>query len=1251
MGVSLQPVTPDNSASILRLSSRANRSKGISIVKTSLALLFLGLCGAAGTVLYKEAQTSFYQSREISRYAAKLTYTTQPGKSDAIRYPVEGPFDERLGYVKLPQMLDRLQNRNYDIVSQTRFSPEMMRYTELGLFPPYVEKTHAGLEARDCRNDALYNFRYPRRGYDNFGIVPNLVVQSLLFIENRSLLDENQKFLNPAVDWGRFAKAAAFQVAKLVGAPRQSMGGSTLATQMEKYRHSPDGVTSAAKDKLLQMASASVRAYQNGPETLGTRRTLVLSYLNTVPLSAAPGYGEVNGLGDGLYVWFGADFETVNRLLSSAEVKPEDLNAQALALRQVIALMIAHRRPSYYLAKGRDELAKLTDSYIRIMAKTGAIPWSLREAALKQPLHYRDFATDPAVAPMETNKGINVVRSRLNMMLGVPLYDLDRLDLKVTSTLQRDAQEQVSEYLKKLRNNDFAHQIGLFGDHLLKEGQAEDINYSFTLFERTPEGNRVRIQTDNTDQPFDINEGSKLELGSTAKLRVLTTYLEIISELHQKYSGQSTASLLKLRDSATDILNQWTLDYLIGAEDKSLHGILSAAMERTYSANPGERFFTGGGVHVFNNFRREDNGRTPTVRESLQESINLPFVRMLRDIVKHVIAKNLGTNSVLLQDDKDPRRKEYLARFADREGLVYLNKFWVKYKGKDSEKRLEILLDGLHKSAPKLAAVHRYVFPEASLSAFSKFLRTHLTTEELSDKYIAQIYDRYGPSKFNLPDQGYIARVHPLELWLLGYMEKNPAINWNDAVEASADKRQEVYSWLFKTRAKNARDSRIRTMLEVEAFLDIHQRWKKLGYPFGHLVPSYATALGSSGDRPAALAELMGIITNNGVRIPTVRVNDLHFASDTPYDTMLERHQPIVTEQVLNPEVAATLKQALSEVVAKGTARRLVGAYNLPDGTSLIMGGKTGTGDNRLAAMGAGGSHSGGRSLNRTATFVFYLGANHFGTLTAFVPGREASAFRFTSALPVQTLKGMAPILLPYLQPTGTGFCGALTPVAADAANVQDATGAPTTAPITSTTPAASPQAIQSIKASASTVTGTKAIATSAAALAAGTAVVTGTVDRTPKASTAGITSKPSQASSPINSSVNGTMSGAILRAPAPASATSMPTSAKSVTATPVTVKTAPAAKPVANAKPATSLPTAISPKAAKATPVISPKPAAATKTQAIAKPAAASKPTTAVKTTPAVTKATPTTKPAATSAPVQEKPLPVIKPTLTQPR
>lgn len=73
------------------------------------------------------------------------------------------------------------------------------------------------------------------------------------------------------------------------------------------------------------------------------------------------------------------------------------------------------------------------------------------------------------------------------------------------------------------------------------------MRYSFTLFELTPDGSRVRVQTDSTDQPFDINEGSKLELGSTAKMRVLTTYLQIIAELHDKYATMGVPELKKSR--------------------------------------------------------------------------------------------------------------------------------------------------------------------------------------------------------------------------------------------------------------------------------------------------------------------------------------------------------------------------------------------------------------------------------------------------------------------------------------------------------------------------------------------------------------------------------------------------------------------------------------------------------------------------------------------------------------------------------
>ncbi len=54
-----------------------------------------------GLAVAKEMRTSRFQAREISKYAASLSYAVQPGRSDAIVYPGAGPFDRRLGYSAL----------------------------------------------------------------------------------------------------------------------------------------------------------------------------------------------------------------------------------------------------------------------------------------------------------------------------------------------------------------------------------------------------------------------------------------------------------------------------------------------------------------------------------------------------------------------------------------------------------------------------------------------------------------------------------------------------------------------------------------------------------------------------------------------------------------------------------------------------------------------------------------------------------------------------------------------------------------------------------------------------------------------------------------------------------------------------------------------------------------------------------------------------------------------------------------------
>jgi membrane peptidoglycan carboxypeptidase len=380
-----------------------------------------------------------------------------------------------------------------------------------------------------------------------------------------------------------------------------------------------------------------------------------------------------------------------------------------------------------------------------------------------------------------------------------------------------------------------------------------------------------------------------------------------------------------------------------------------------------------------------------------------------------------GSSAQLLADADDPRRAEYLSRFADREGKDFLARFWNKYRGMEWTEVEAALMQGVRPAASKLAAVHRTIMPDASLAEFSKFIHSHLPDDrEVDEERIAKMYDQYAPANMSLADRGYVASVHPLELWLASYLRTHPKAGWDEVTKASVKERQEVYSWLFKTHRKHAQDKRIAGLIEVEAFLKIHAQWKKMGYPFDSLVPSYATTLGASADRPIALAELMGTIVNGGVRKPVQRIDSLHFAKDTPYETLVKRGQAEKGEQVLNPEVARAVANAIRGVVQEGTAKRVKQAFYKEDGSVIALGGKTGTGDQRFDVYGAGHRLIESRYVNRSATFVFNIGERFFGSMTAYVHGPESANYDFTSALPVQLLVTLAPSLMPMIEKQDT---------------------------------------------------------------------------------------------------------------------------------------------------------------------------------------------------------------------------------------
>jgi membrane peptidoglycan carboxypeptidase len=999
-----------------------------TVRRTLTAVLILVSLGLVGLVV-DELHTSRQQADWLAARTRNLSFQVEPGPSPAIRFAGNGPYDQRLGYHQLPQLIERLRPQGFEVTAQARMSAAMLQLRDEGLFATYREKAQAGLSVRDCRGEPLFEARYPERTYASFGTAPTLLIKTLLYIENRDLFDPPAT-RNPAIEWDRLGKAVFDQLMRRVDESHNAAGGSTLATQIEKYRHSPQGRTDSARDKLRQMASASLRAYLDGQDTTTRRRQIVLDYLNTVPLSAQTGFGEVNGLGDGLWAWYGRDFDEINRLLAApiAEPAPGEpprtalafkqalLPRQALAFKQALSLMVAQRRPSHYLGgDGERALLELTNSHLRLLADADVIAPGLRDAALPLALH--PLQRPPAEPPVSfiDRKAATAVRGKLQQLLAMPrAYDLDRLDLAVDSSLASDTQRAATMLLRGLGNPDAAKAAGLYGFRLLNVGDdPSKITFSFTLFERVEGANLLRVQTDNLDQPFDLNEGARLDLGSTAKLRTLVTYLEQVAELHERWHGLPAQQLTELDLPDHDAIGLWARAYLRDTPDRNLPAMLNAALDRSYSASPDEGFFTGGGLHHFDNFEPEDDHRTMTVREALTRSVNLVFIRLMRDIVRHVMADRADMNAALLGDPSDPARQAYLSRFADKEGRTFIIRFYRQFAGKSREEMEDALLDNVRPTPSRLASLYYGLEPEGDETGLAQFLAQHLDNPPDS---AAALHEKHQTGRWSLADRGYLAGVHPLAMWVAGYLRHHPEATLTQMLEASSQQRQEAYGWLFKTRHKGAQDSRIRNQLELEAFAEVHKAWKRLGYPFESLTPSYATALGASGDRPAALAELMGIIVNRGQALPQVRVSGLQFATATPYETRLAWRPGNGSEQVMNPDVADVVRQALIGVVENGTAKRLKGALTLHDGQVVPIGGKTGTGDHRYEVYGAGGKLVSSRVVNRSATLAFLIGDRYFGTLMAYVHGPDAAAYKFTSAMPSQLLKALVPSLLPLVE-------------------------------------------------------------------------------------------------------------------------------------------------------------------------------------------------------------------------------------------
>jgi membrane peptidoglycan carboxypeptidase len=963
-------------------------------------LLFFFLCA------FIEFQTSALQSWIFTSTNERLYYKLEDGASKEIAFPRSAPFDDRRGYSKLPFFLSRLEAQKYRITKQVRQSETMRTLFEQGISPPYPEWPAAGLEVRGADGASLFRYGQAEFLFAKTEEIPPLLVKTLLFLENRDLNNPATPWQNPVIEWDRTVKAAMLYVASKLNLPVPVQGGSTLAVQLEKFRHSPNGRTDTPLEKFRQIIGASLKAYREGANTRAWRERIILDYFNTVPLAAAPGYGEIHGLGEGLHAWFGIRLSDAVAALKSPGQTPE----KTRVFKHILTLLISVRAPSDYLVTERASLKEKVDRFTRLMARAGVIDWEFAAELQETPIQFLPAAPLVPQPSSSNNKAANAVRTNMMDALGVGnLYDLNRLHLQVGSTFDVPLQKQVTDFLHRLADPVFVNANGLNGERLLEHADPSKVIYSFLLVEATPAGNLIRVQADNFAAPFDFNKSVKLELGSTAKLRTLTHYLEVMAELHGELSAVDSKALAQR--AATDPLTRWAMDTLQNGK-LALQPFLDAAMARQYSATPHEDFFTGGGLHRFENFDKDDNERVFTLQDAFRNSTNLVFIRLMRDLVSYHRARLPYNADDVLANPANLERRKMLQEIAEEESRQPLRRAYQSYADQKPDEIVSRLLgkgNNLERRLTILFFAWRIGTTESDLKAW---LGKNKIAADQAD--VSKLFRAYDNPRLTLADYAYLLSIHPLDLWAAGELRKQPDLPWQKLYAASAEARRIGSAWLLESRNRRAQDLRLRIRMEKDAFIRMAPYWQKLGFPFKTMVPTYATAIGSSSDRPVALAELVGILVNDGVRRPSVSLTNVHFAAGTPYETVLER-LPEQGDQVLAPEVARTVRKAMADVVEQGTARRLNGVFKLTGGQIVTAGGKTGSGDNRFETFSRTGAVISSRATNRTATFVFYIGERYFGVITAYVQGREAENYRFTSGLPVSILKLLAPPLLAKL--------------------------------------------------------------------------------------------------------------------------------------------------------------------------------------------------------------------------------------------
>jgi|GEM_PF-5041859 len=649
------------------------------------------------------------------------TVTTPP--------PAEGNTDLERGYNEIQRIRQQAKAAGDTVSEQVPWKDRQVG--PIHLAPIFDRKPQAGITIQDMNGQTMYQGATPHNIYEKFEDIPEVVVKSFCVVEDKNICDESKEpTYNAAINWWRASQAAAMGVGKKLHLTSKVEGGSTLPIQITKNDSWEKGRTKGFMDKAEQMMTASAEMYALGLDTREQRKNKILEYINTASFAGHPEFGEVKGVRDAMAVLHGSS--NYDEILTAMK----DDEETARVFRQMFSLVMAVKMPDESLRsqKGFNALQERIDAFTRLLVDEKVITPSFAEKVKAAKLDFAEIGKHPVIeARAPRAKYVDSMRlSVMNKLKLNPIdgmYRLDRWDLQVDSTLDHAVNAAVTEKLKSFNDPEIAKKNGLIGFQLLRPETAPKVTWAITINERLPDGSIVtRVSTDTFKGSLDLTKGGRQNYGSTGKMRMATTFLEVIGELHEKLSTKSPEELKAMTVHPRDKLTRWAVNYLSNpANDLSLEGMQRASITTIKYSGHRQGFFTGGGMNYPGNFDRKEDSQSYSVEGALWESVNLSWYRITDDIEEYMKWGRLGIDASILDEgpftaEQENLRKKYLEEFADYEGTVFSGRFWRQQRNRIASELAANLAKKDADYAVHMTGLYRGFYPESSFDEYAGFM-------------------------------------------------------------------------------------------------------------------------------------------------------------------------------------------------------------------------------------------------------------------------------------------------------------------------------------------------------------------------------------------------------------------------------------------------------------------------------------------------------------------------------------------------